>query len=214
MRGLVSGLATIVMAISVAGAAAPESTVSAVEPSSIRWKEHVQPIRDALAKTLRLRGVFFDWKKEYGGHHDIGFIAEEVGRVVPEVVEWETPGNDAVGVKYERLTPLLVEAIRDVNSIAQRNLTRLDEHQVTITDQGAQLTSHDRQITSNTETLDLHEQDLQDLVDQMGELTDRLEQLETENEARMVEIDNLRQQVQQLEANCQPQQPGAPAPPR
>jgi hypothetical protein len=46
--------------------------------SSMRWKEDIRPIPNALEKVLALRGVNFRWKPEYGGGEDIGFIMEEV----------------------------------------------------------------------------------------------------------------------------------------
>jgi hypothetical protein len=78
--------------------------------SSRRWKTHIQPIEGALEKVERLRGVYFDWKGS--GKHDLGLIAEEVGKVVPEVVAYEKNGQDAKSVDYARLTALLVEALK------------------------------------------------------------------------------------------------------
>jgi len=81
--------------------------------SSIRWKHNIQPIDNALNKVLNLRGVYFDWNADYGGGHDIGMIAEEVGVQVPEVVGYESNGKDAESIDYGRLTSILVEAIKD-----------------------------------------------------------------------------------------------------
>lgn len=81
--------------------------------SSARWKENVRTIENALDKVMQLRGVSFDWKAEHGGGHDVGFIAEEVGRVVPELVTWEADGQNAQGLAYDRLTALTVEAIKE-----------------------------------------------------------------------------------------------------
>jgi len=80
--------------------------------SSMRWKEDIRPIPNALEKALALRGVNFRWKPEYGGTEDIGFLAEEVARVVPEVVAYE-PDGQVVGMDYARLTALLVEALKE-----------------------------------------------------------------------------------------------------
>ncbi len=80
--------------------------------SSIRWKNNIRTIDSPLDKVARLRGCYFDWKPERGGHHDVGFIAEEVGAVLPEIVAYEENGVDAIGLDYSRLTPLLVEAIK------------------------------------------------------------------------------------------------------
>jgi hypothetical protein len=79
--------------------------------SSGRWKTHVQSIDQAMDKVRQLQGVTFDWKEN--GRHDIGLIAEEVGKVVPEVVDYEANGTDARSLDYGRLVALLVEALKE-----------------------------------------------------------------------------------------------------
>jgi hypothetical protein len=79
--------------------------------SSMRWKEEIRPLENALDKVMRLRGYHFRWKPEYGGTEDIGFLAEEVAQVVPEVVSYE-PDGQVGGMDYSRLVALLVEAIK------------------------------------------------------------------------------------------------------
>jgi hypothetical protein len=81
--------------------------------SSMRWKEDIRPIPNALEKALALRGVNFRWKPEYGGGEDIGFIMEEVDRVVPEVVQRDERTGELLGMDYARLTALLVEALKE-----------------------------------------------------------------------------------------------------
>ena len=80
--------------------------------SSIRWKTNTEPISNPLDKLSRLRGVYYDWDTEHGGHHDVGMIAEEVGAVLPEIVAYEDNGVDAIGMDYSKLSPLLVEAVK------------------------------------------------------------------------------------------------------
>jgi hypothetical protein len=84
--------------------------------SSIRWKRDIEPIDDALDKVLGLRGVSFTWDEQHGGRHTIGMIAEEVGEVLPEIVSYEENGVDATGMDYSKLTPLLVEAIKELKA--------------------------------------------------------------------------------------------------
>ncbi len=79
--------------------------------SSRRWKHNVEPIDDPLRILAKLRGVAFDWDEEHGGHHDVGMIAEDVGEVLPEIVNYEENAIDAHGMDYSKLTPLLVEAV-------------------------------------------------------------------------------------------------------
>ena len=80
--------------------------------SSIRWKKNLTPINNPLEKVKAIRGVYFDWDNEHGGQHDVGMIAEEVGKVLPEIVVYEENGVDASGMDYSKTTPLLLEAIK------------------------------------------------------------------------------------------------------
>jgi hypothetical protein len=74
----------------------------------------------------KLRGVSYDWKGT--GQHDVGFIAEEVGSIVPEVVSFGPDGR-AEGIDYGRLTSVLVEAMKQQQveieklQVVVRNLT-------------------------------------------------------------------------------------------
>ncbi|MCS7177567.1 MAG: tail fiber domain-containing protein [Candidatus Kapabacteria bacterium] len=81
--------------------------------SSLRYKDEVRPIGEALGKVLRLRGVEFRWKPEHGGREDIGFILEEVAPVVPQVVDRDPQTGELLGMDYSRLTALLVEALKE-----------------------------------------------------------------------------------------------------
>jgi Chaperone of endosialidase len=88
--------------------------------SSRRWKTNIKTLPDALDKVEKLRGVSYDLKA--GGKHEIGVIAEEVGAVVPEIVEWDQNGKDANGVDYTRLSALLIEAVKQQQAeIAQQD---------------------------------------------------------------------------------------------
>jgi len=84
-------------------------------PSSLRWKDNIQILQGALDQAMHLRGVRFDWTSD-APHHpakrsDIGLIAEEVAKVVPEVVNLDENGAPR-SVDYARLTALLVEAVK------------------------------------------------------------------------------------------------------
>ena len=57
--------------------------------ASIRWKTNVKNIPKPLEMLYKLRGVYFVWDEEHGGQHDVGFIAKEVGKVLPEIAPFE-----------------------------------------------------------------------------------------------------------------------------
>jgi hypothetical protein len=91
--------------------------------SSRRWKTNIKTLPDALSKVEQLRGVSYDRKDS--GKHEIGVIAEEVGQVVPEVVSYESNGKDAAGVDYSRLTALLIEAVKQQQTLIRKQQAQI-----------------------------------------------------------------------------------------
>jgi len=77
--------------------------------SSGKNKDNVEDIRGAVETLLSLRGVRYTWKDD--GDADIGFIAEEMAEVLPEIVDFGEDG-EAVGIDYGRVTALIVEAVK------------------------------------------------------------------------------------------------------
>ena len=85
--------------------------------SDERLKDNIIPIENSLEKIGNLKGYEFDWnnKQEVYEGHDVGVIAQEVEKVLPEVVETrEHDGYKAV--KYEKIIPLLINAINDLKA--------------------------------------------------------------------------------------------------
>lgn len=83
--------------------------------SSARFKTNISTIPNALVTLGQLRGVTFDWLPEHapaeGPVHDLGFIAEEVAKVLPDAVSVDASGR-AEALDYARVMPLAVEAIK------------------------------------------------------------------------------------------------------
>ena len=93
--------------------------ITAFVSSDERLKENIINLDGSLSKVLKLRGTRFDWKEGNDVLHsfegnDIGFIAQEIKEVFPEVVGEMKGGY--YGVKYEKLTPILVEAIKELSA--------------------------------------------------------------------------------------------------
>lgn len=78
-------------------------------PSDKRLKENILTLNDSLKKVLAIRGVSFNWKTT--GKHDVGVIAQEVQKQIPEVVS-QNSVNDILSVDYQKLVPYLIEAIK------------------------------------------------------------------------------------------------------
>ena len=94
--------------------------VVAYATSDKRLKDNIKPLDNALDKISKISGVEFDWNDtrdedgkplhSYKGH-DVGVIAQEIEEVLPEVVT--TRDNGYKAVKYEKIVPLLIEAIKE-----------------------------------------------------------------------------------------------------
>jgi hypothetical protein len=100
--------------------------------SDRRLKENIRPIENAVAKVRTITGMVFDWKDmvrdlgfEPNAKTEVGVFAQDVEAVLPEAVtvapfdyDWKKPGQSISGeryltVKYEKLVPLLIQAIKE-----------------------------------------------------------------------------------------------------
>jgi hypothetical protein len=113
--------------------------------SSRRFKTDIQTLPDALDKVEKLRGVSYTLKAN--GKHEIGLIAEEVGAVVPSLVEYEANGKDAKGVDYGRLTALLIEATKQQQTLIHQQQRQIKAQQAQIRAQLAAVRLQQAQIT-------------------------------------------------------------------
>jgi hypothetical protein len=87
--------------------------------SDERLKDDVKPLENSLDKVLALQGVSYKWNLgERKGQSDIGLIAQQVEKVVPEVVREKTniDGDTFKSVNYEHLVGVLVEAIKELTA--------------------------------------------------------------------------------------------------
>jgi hypothetical protein len=90
------------------------TTVSITESSSIALKENVAPIENALDAIMRLVGVTYD-RRDGSKQHEAGLIAEEVDKVLPNIVTKDQNGlPDAI--HYTKLTAYLIEAVKSLKA--------------------------------------------------------------------------------------------------
>ena len=90
--------------------------------SDERLKDNIKTIPNALDKVMQLRGVEFDWNAtSRKGNHDIGVIAQEVEKVLPEIVkehtlctgEFTNNEKEFKTVDYDKMIGVLIEAIKE-----------------------------------------------------------------------------------------------------
>jgi hypothetical protein len=112
--------------------------------SDRRLKENIIPINDAISKVLSISGVTFnsnDLAESYGytdRKTQVGVIAQEIEAVLPQIVvpapfdiavdeqgnEYSKSGENFKTVQYEKIIPLLIEAIKELNSKVEELLNK------------------------------------------------------------------------------------------
>jgi hypothetical protein len=90
------------------------------EPSDVRLKTEIKTLEGSLDKLMFLNPVEFDWTEdvpeynyffEHGKTHSLGFIAQEVRKVLPEIVKIRS--NGYYYIEYPKLNAYLVEGIKE-----------------------------------------------------------------------------------------------------
>jgi hypothetical protein len=93
------------------------SALSVTETSDRRYKKNFTAIDQALDKVLQLDGLYYQWRveefpaKKFTTEQQMGFIAQDVEKLFPEMVHTDQAGYKSVN--YGKLTPVLVEAIKE-----------------------------------------------------------------------------------------------------
>jgi hypothetical protein len=91
--------------------------------SDKRLKTNITPVTNALSKVLALNGVYFNWNEEPNGDRRIGFLAQDVMDVIPELAFINKNSPDKfMGVHYDNFASLLVEAIKELSTGITRNI--------------------------------------------------------------------------------------------
>jgi trimeric autotransporter adhesin len=101
--------------------------------SDISMKKDIVSINQALQKVMEMNGVYFSWKNDNLNNRRVGFIAQEMEKVLPEVV-FTNPVDGLKGINYPEITAVLAQAVKEqqqqIESTKQENQklrTELDE---------------------------------------------------------------------------------------
>jgi hypothetical protein len=117
--------------IDMQGSSGTIQCVNLIETSDLRLKKGIAPLLNTLDKVLAMRGVRYQSKQEdlpkeaFGEDSQIGFIGQEMETVCPEIVSTDSEGYKSIN--YSRLTPILVEAIKEQQQLIQRQASALQE---------------------------------------------------------------------------------------
>ena len=105
----------------------PSGTYAAL--SDKRMKNDISPLTHGLETVLKLKPVSYHFNHIQRDMKSIGFIAQEVEKIIPEAVSYNE-ANDQYQLYYDSFTPVAIKAIQDLNEV-------VEEQSETIRDQKA-----------------------------------------------------------------------------
>lgn len=112
--GIGTGTSTPGHLLTLSGGAYCDGTGAWISGSDRAFKTDIQDMaKYGLNAVMSLRPVTYVHKADTRGRVQIGFIAQEVKQVTPEVVEGE---EGSMGMAYDRLVPVLVNAIKELKT--------------------------------------------------------------------------------------------------
>ena len=127
-----TGSVVITGGLGVSGAINAGADVTAYATSDSRLKTNIENIPDALAKVNLLNGVTYNWNDlaHEVEHKDtsvkeVGVLAQQVNDVLPEVINIRD--NGYMAVRYEKMVPLLIEAIKELTEQNRQLAQRLSD---------------------------------------------------------------------------------------
>ena len=89
--------------------------VVAFYTSDERLKDNIETIDQPIYKLQQLRGVEYEWNDKQdiypSGSKDSGIIAQDVEKVLPQLVKENS--NGYLGVRHDRLVGLLIESVKE-----------------------------------------------------------------------------------------------------
>jgi hypothetical protein len=95
-----------------AGGYGPVNASAFIITSSERVKKNIINTHYGLAEILQLQGKEYNYTFDKDGRNEIGLIAEEVEKIIPEAVYRNIPEHNITGIDYSKLVPVLIEAIK------------------------------------------------------------------------------------------------------
>ena len=111
------GAVVVTGGVGISGALNVGGDITAFSSSDVSLKENITPISNAIDKVRSISGNTFTWneKSTYKGEEGTGIIAQEIEALgLPGVTETRRDGTKAV--RYDRLVPLLIEAIKELDT--------------------------------------------------------------------------------------------------
>ena len=99
----------------------------------MRFKKNIKPVDNALKKIMQLNGIYFNWRSEEfeqfenNTKQNVGFLAQEVEKVIPQVVHTDDTEEAYKSVDYASMVSVLVEAMKEQQQQIEALQKEVDE---------------------------------------------------------------------------------------
>jgi len=101
------------------------ATNGTINTSDARLKTNIREIGYGLDAILKLNPVSFTWKDDSQNTQRLGLIAQDVQKVLGEVVDTGTDPTQTLGINYSEIVPVLIKGIQEqqqqIESTKQEN---------------------------------------------------------------------------------------------
>ena len=152
------------------------------DASDIRWKQNITNLTNSLDIINKLQGVNYYWNTEkypnmsFDKTKQIGFIAQDVEKVIPELVKTDSDGYKSLA--YDKMTAVLAEGMKEQQKIIENQNNSIKE----------------LKYEKDSEIEKLQEENTQ-LKSQLNETNSKTLQLEQENDLVKLKLFSLQQEL-------------------
>lgn len=146
--------------------------------SDLRFKEKINPLGRTLENIMKLEGVTYFWKyKEFPerGFNDkkqIGFIAQEVEKIYPEVIYTDEAGYKSID--YSRFTPILVEAIKEQQKMIEQQQSKIEQQQNKIEQQEKLIHNQQKALSELEKNIQNQQAEIKSLNEKLNNVINHL----------------------------------------
>jgi hypothetical protein len=148
--------------------------VTVATPSDVRYKREIRALESSLDKVLQLQGVTYEWNREQvkgAGFMDgkqIGLIAQAAEKVLPELVYTDEKGYKTLS--YDKLAPVLIEAIKEQQKEIDRQQTMVAQQQNAINEKDARIAKLEKALDDQQKSLADQQNAILSIISKMASL--------------------------------------------
>ncbi|MHC0442511.1 tail fiber domain-containing protein, partial [Flavobacterium sp. 3-210] len=96
------------------------ATNGTIQTSDIRLKKNIEPLKYGLAEIMKIDPITYNWKDKSDDKLKVGVSAQQIEKILPEVVSVGQDADKTLGVNYAEIVPVLINAIKEQQAEIQQ----------------------------------------------------------------------------------------------